>query len=80
MTRCEIREAKLMNPLDEVIELDFKKHWGVVNTRLKIGTILYAQRWGAKISKLPKDVQERIHNAVKESGELKQWEFCQYRQ
>lgn len=56
-----------MNPLDEEIECDFKKYWGIEQTKIPIRVIIDAQRWGLKIEKLPMDVQEQIKMAVAKS-------------
>lgn len=52
------------NPLDEVIELDFGKYWqGCRNKQMKIRTILYALRYGHKLTALPKEIQARVKQA-----------------
>jgi hypothetical protein len=59
--------------LDEVIELDFEKYRGVTNKWMTVGMIIGAQRFGAKISKLPEWLQEKVRAAQEEEREEQQF-------
>lgn len=56
-----------MSKQDEVIKLNFGDYWpGCKNTEMKIKTIIWAQRYGMKIDKLPEEVQKKVREAENE--------------
>lgn len=53
------------DPRNEEIEMDFNRYWKeCINKRLTISEIVWATRYGAKISDLPQDVQEKVRSAM----------------